>query len=102
MIEGGNFKCLTHPTEDGKPFETANRKEWDEHCIKEGHTVSGTAPCLYCKTPTQVSEAPYQPLGQPIPAICPNCMEKHVKPQIAKAEAAPAPAPTPAPAEGGQ
>lgn len=87
MIEGGNFKCLTHPNVDGSVFETNNRKEWDEHCIKSGHTVSGHAPCLYCKTSTVVNEAPYQPIGVPIPAICDKCMEKHVKPQIAKAEA---------------
>ena len=99
MIEGGNWKCSVHPNTDGSVFETNSRKEWDAHCMNEdtAHTVSGTAPCLYCKTPTTVDEAPYQPLGVPIPAICPTCMDKHVKPQIAKTTAATAPA-----VEGGQ
>lgn len=87
MIEGGNWKCFDHPLEDGKPFETASRKEWDEHCIKEGHTVSGTAPCLYCKKPAQVVDAPYQPLGQAITAFCDDCTEKRLKPHIEKVEA---------------
>lgn len=88
MIEGGNYKCLIHPLEDGKPFETASRPEWDKHCIDNGHTVSGTAPCLYCKKPAQVVEAPYQPLGQPITAFCDDCTEKHLKPHVEKVTAA--------------
>lgn len=84
IVEGGNYKCLDHPKEDGTVFITDSREEWDKHCIDTGHTVSGTAPCLYCKTPTSVEAAPYQPVGVPIPAICPNCAEKHLRPVMNK------------------
>ena len=98
LIEGGDFKCGIEGHGD---FRSADPIAWRKHCRDTGHLLGGEAPCLYCGNKV-VGEFPYPDEGQPIGAICPNCLNKYVKPSIAlaekneaaaKAKAAPAEAP---------
>jgi hypothetical protein len=82
LIEGGDFKC---DIEGHGNIRTADPIEWRKHCRETGHLLGGEAPCLYCGTKV-IGEFPYPDEGQPIGAICPACLEKHVKPALAMAE----------------
>jgi hypothetical protein len=82
FVEGGKFICNIHTDADGKPTEFANRADFDQHCKDEGHTISGSAPCLYCKTSVTFENLPYQPAGTPVPAICENCHDTIVQPAM--------------------
>jgi hypothetical protein len=55
-IEGGNFKCFKHD------FETDDPVKWDTHCVKEGHTMSGVAPCAICGESVEFKGLAYVPI----------------------------------------
>jgi len=98
LIEGGDFKCNIEGHGD---FRTADPIAWRKHCRETGHLLGGEAPCIFCNNKV-IGEFVYPDEGQPVGAVCPDCMDKRVKPQLAlneknaaaKAKAAPAPAET--------
>ena len=71
VAEGeGLFKCGLH-----LDFVTVSPTEWEKHVVLT-HTMSGTAPCLYCGTPVSFKGLPRVPTGKPAPTMCPECKEK--------------------------
>ena len=69
--EGKNFECFIHG------YKTMNLNDWNEHCIKTKHTISGTAPCVDCNKPVQFTDIPFVRIGQ-IPPLtiqvkCEDC-----------------------------
>lgn len=70
MIEGGEFICYRHE------FSTEDIEEWNNHCIKNGHTISGVAPCVNCGVAVQFYKIPFIKIGQNPP------LQIHIKCEV--------------------
>jgi hypothetical protein len=69
LVDGGKFICYEHD------FEALTQEEWDAH-RSTNHTVSGTAPCMYCGIKTDGPAFEIMPDIQ-IKAICEFCGPLH-------------------------
>lgn len=77
--EQGTLKCFLHD------FETLDIEEWNEHCINEGHTDSGTTQCIDCKTGITFTDIPFQritPAGKQIQLRCPECFGNYTSQKL--------------------
>lgn len=70
----GTLKCFIHD------YETLDINEWNDHCINEGHTDSGTTQCIDCGEGLEFTDIPFQkitPAGKQIQLRCPECFQKY-------------------------
>jgi len=72
FVEGeGTFKDF-NGSEDGTPvFQTTNKDEWDQYCIKNKITRSGTEACIRCNKVITIDNLP---AGKN--AVCDECKEE--------------------------
>src|SRR4028118_1197743 len=75
----GTLKCFIHE------YETLDINEWNDHCINEGHTDSGTTHCIDCDCSITFTDIPYQkitPAGKQIQLRCPECFGNYTSQKL--------------------
>lgn len=81
-MEGGDSSCHIHTDESGNPQIFKTQADFIKHMQEAGHTLGGTAPCLYCQTSVAFDALPIPPQGKPVSALCPNCAELYAIPTL--------------------
>lgn len=67
FIEGGDFVCFVHN------FTTDNIEDWDKHCFKTRHTISGSTGCVACGKMVQFNNLPFIGTGKSPNLKCEEC-----------------------------
>jgi hypothetical protein len=65
----GKLRCFTHE------FETLDPREFHEHCVTSGHTLSGQTDCKDCGRIIQFENIAYP---KDLNMKCPDCLDSFI------------------------